>query len=311
MYKYEALVEKHFQVGGRSGEEWMVRCISHRDSTASMQINVEKGLWLCFTCGAKGNAKALLRELGLQWSEPEVDVADLRARIDALRTPDAKVQTILPESYLRRFQIPTRAWRDRGITPATVAAFDLGYDMMGDYLTIPIRDINGALLGVIKRYMGDDVPGNQRYKYPLGFKRSQNLFGSWLVEHDPDAHTVVLCEGSLDAVKLWQANHPALAVYGSSISESQVRLLRRLGVVRVVLFFDDDPAGEKAANSCLGEHLHMSRGRKVKEYRPVTDLRRSFVVEKVTYPKAHKGSDPGALDAQTIGLMLQEARRIP
>lgn len=316
MFRYEAIIEQHFQVTLRSGEEFMARCIWHGDSTSSLQINAESGLFICFTCGMKGNAKTLLRELGLQYADVEVDVQDLLQRIAALSAPDtAPVLPVLNESYLKRYAIPTKYWEARGITLATQVQFGLGYDPIDDFLTIPLRDVNGGLLGVIRRYMGKDVENSQRYRYPKGFKRSQNLFASWLVEQDPDADTVVLVEGSLDAVKVWQAGYPAMAIYGSSLSASQVRVLRRLGVGKVVLMFDDDKAGIKATDSCLGHHTHTEHGRKVEEYKPETDLSREFLVYRTDYGNLGKKSprrpsDPGAMSHDEIDHMLTKARRL-
>lgn len=320
-YKYASLIEKHFQVVLKSGPEWMCRCVWHDDGNASLQVNVEKGLYLCFAgnCGARGNIRSLERFLGIRFDNEVVDVQDIRDRLDALKRPVER-QVVLAESTLNRYRMPTDYWgpcptprhRDctgrpgckhhRWFTPETIKAFDLGSDPLNDCVTIPVRTVGGDLIGIIKRYLDPDA--ELRYRYPKGFKRSLNLFGSWLVEQDPDAHTVVLVEGALDAITVWQAGYPAMAVYGSSLSAAQVRLLKRLGIVRVVLAFDNDAAGRKCAQSALGWHDRKRGSKIVREYDAATDVSRFFIVDRGRYAPSMP-SDPGAMDQKQVDEMLR------
>lgn len=326
MAKYTDFANRYLEVHNTTGQEAMVRCPYH--GGVSMQFNLETGLFICFNCDAKGNFKSLSKELGLQYAEPEVDVKDILARLDSLKE-QAGVETssmpVLPESTLRRYKFATDYWgpcpkrRPRGcigkvgckqhrwFTDETIDAFELGYDPMSNAGIIPVRNIDGGLIGVIRRFLDDDV--ELRYRYPKGFKRSTNLFASWFVDRDPDATTVVLVEGSLDAVNVWQAGYDAMAVYGSSVSRSQVRILRRMGVSRIVLFFDDDAAGKKCTDSALGWHTHKrGRGKKTfTTYDPETDLSREFLVFRAKYGRKMP-SDPGAMTKSQIDATLTSAR---
>lgn len=310
-YKYEGFAESRFMITNRTGTEYMVKCVFHEDSNASMQFNVESGLFLCFACKASGNIKTLEHFYGITVVESGMDLDTLLGKIDSLKNPEPELLPVLNESFLKRYSMPTRYWKTRGFEKKTVEAFDLGYDPMGDhsgpYVTIPLRNTQGQLLGVIKRYL--DPNAELRYRYPKGFKRSQNLFASWMVEKDPDAHTVALVEGSIDAMKVWQAGHPAMALYGSSINPAQVRILRRLGVRNIILFTDNDKAGKEAIDTCQGWH-QRKRGSLMKwEYDERTDLRREFLVSRVVYPSGAP-SDPGAMDTEMIGSLLHKAKRV-
>lgn len=283
----------------------MVRCLYHDDSNASMQFNIETGLWVCFGCGAKGSIKKLERELGLRVIEDQIDVADLIKRLDEISHPDFGKSTDLPtisENNLLKYKFPTKYWLGRGFTQEVIDIFDLGYDPLGNIATIPFRDVHGNLQGVIKRYLDPDV--ELKYKYPKGFKRSLHMFGSWFVAEDQEITTVALVEGSLDAIKCWQAGVPAMAVYGSSVSKTQIKLLRRLGITNIVLFFDDDDAGDKARMRSSGIKVHSSKDRKGKtykyaEYDPELDLGREFLVTEVQYLDGME-SDPGAMTEDQI-----------
>ena len=77
-YPYAEFAQKHLDVINRNGDEWMVRCVVHDDSKASMQFNVRKGVWVCFACHAGGSIKRLCREMGIsELSEPEYDIEEL------------------------------------------------------------------------------------------------------------------------------------------------------------------------------------------------------------------------------------------
>lgn len=283
--KYEDIADRHFQVVLRSGNEWMCRCLKHEDASASLQFNVAKGLYFCFSCHWAGNVQTLMRELGETFRE-EVDVQDVLAALDAIEA-QAKTPTILkamPESLLKRYQFPNDYWTGRGFTDETVGIFNLGYDPMEDCAIIPVRNVRSQLIGVIRRRLTDD--GGPRYLYPKGFPRKTSLFGAHLVAKSVSDHAV-LVEGSVDAMKVWQAGYQGLAQYGSSINPAQVRLLSRLGVNHVTLFYDNDKAGESATDIAM-------------------EALREFYVDVVMYRSGDK-SDPGAMTGKAIRSRIEHA----
>ncbi len=286
MNDYVDLADKYLDVTLRSGDEYMAKCFVHNDSSASLQFNVKSGLWVCFACGAKGNAKSLIRHFGGTYRDPEVDVADIYAKLDLIdkesKTPVSNSK--VPESMLKRYAFPTDYWASRGFTAATISAFDLGFDPIENEAIIPVRNIDGQLNGFIRRRLEKDY--GPRYMYPKGFPRKLSLFGSWMVAKK-QTDTVVITEGSLDSIKVWQAGYPAVAQYGSSLSPEQVVLLRRLGVSKVVLFFDNDKAGHKATETAI-------------------PLLRDFLIYQIEYKK-RDASDPGAMNSATIKKRIDDA----
>lgn len=293
----------------------MVLCVHHDDNSASMQINLDTGLWLCFSCGARGGAKQLFMDQGVRWQEPEEDLAYLMKKLRDLGKRDAAhhVRTF-PESYLSQFEVQIPYWKEqRGIGNLAQKAFQLGYNPMGDYATIPIRSLHGDLLGAIKRPFDPDA--EERYKYPYKFERKSNLFAAWMVERDQSIDHVVLVEGSLDAIKVWQAGIPAMAIYGSSMSTQQIRLLRRLGINNVTLMFDDDQAGRKATRGCGGWHVSKSHGHEKVTYNEALDLKREFMVNVVRWPKEaldnfrgdNEAHDPADLSSEQIEYLVDNS----
>lgn len=301
-YKYEQWAKDHLPIITQSGEELDCRCVFHEDSNPSMRFNMAEGLYYCHSCHAKGNINTLSRHLGLGTMDTGhyklQEVYDILRKID---NPLGRTR-YLPESSLARYAIPTAYWEaDRQLSPNIISQFNLGADPMGEYVTIPLRTVNGDLLGVIKRFLDPDA--DLRYKYPRGMKKSHHLFGAWRVARAKNAKTVVLTEGSIDAMKVWQAGYPGLAILGSEVSVDQIKILQSLDVRRVIMFFDNDKAGRRANSQSLGygERKVHERGMTTmkKTYDRERDLRRYFSVERATYnPMGPK--DPGAMTSAEI-----------
>lgn len=296
--KYEEFAKEHLPIITVVGEEADCRCVFHEDSNPSMRFNMESGLFYCHACHAKGNIGTLTRHLGIA----SLDTSEYRLREvhEILRKLDMGTSNTryLPESSLARYQIPTSYWEeDRQLSLRVIDQFKLGADPMGEYVTIPMRTMNGDLLGVIKRFLSPDA--DVRYKYPRGMKKSHHLFGAWQVARARNAKTVVLTEGSIDAMKVWQAGWPGLAILGSEVSEEQIRVLQSLDARRVILFFDNDRAGKECASHALGYGERRVKGETKKTYSRARDLRRYFSVERATYKRGGP-KDPGAMTSAEI-----------
>lgn len=304
-------VETYLHVEARQGAEYSVRCPIHGEQHASMRINVDKGVFFCHGCKAKGGMVRLAKHLGVsyRYDRAEAGMVKLRTKLDLLRKGGAQedAEIVLPEDTLKRYSIgSTRYWTDpqphgRGLSEETVEAFDLGYDPLNECATIPVRNMWGDLLGVTRRFLRKDA--SAKYKDPKGFKKRNNLFGSWFVAQ-AESPSVVITEGPLDAIKVWQAGHPAVAVYGSYLTERQIMILRRLGIVTCTLFFDDDKAGREAVKWSKG---FMKDNEGKWHYNPATDLRRFFVLKAVSY-KGLGGDDPGKLSDDEIDSAVSNAK---
>lgn len=220
---------------GVSGDEARFLCPYHDDDTGKLYLNVVSGKWICFSghCGAKGR-------IGYESTDDELE--GLRKRLARLeRGDDPNTVKVLPEAYLRQYT-EHPYWLTRGFNRKTVKSFGLGFDPLSNRLTIPVRAVDGSLLGVITRSLDGSRP---KYLHPKGFKTGKHLFCSHLAK---GYEKVALVEGPLDAVACWDARVPAVACYGARVTEGQLWLLRWLGVTTVVPFFDRDRAGAAAAD---------------------------------------------------------------
>jgi hypothetical protein len=228
----------------RGSDEWMCKC-PFCSGKASLQFNIDNGLWVCFRCDAKGNSPILVKRLGGTYTDPAVSVEAIRKHMDRLRILKKrgnKEVRVLDENVLRRYKFPDDYWSEvRGFSDEVIEEFDLGYDPIKNRNIIPLRNDEGELLGVIERLKDPNV--DIRYIYYDGFDRKHSLFGSWRVNGE---RRVGIVEGSTDVVALADAKRLSVAQYGSSISDGQIMQLHRLGIRELVMFYDYDEAGRKA-----------------------------------------------------------------
>lgn len=229
-------------ITAESGNELTFLCPVHDDRSPSASLNVVKKLWVCYACGAGGRVEDLL-----EGNFSEISVEELELLLEDLdRRPRA-----LPESWLSQFDFPVESHQywlgERGLSAPTVDRFGLGFDIATNAGVMPIRDPHGALLGVVRRFLR----GPRRYEYPKYWSKSEHLFGyhetKAFYTHEVNAiGPVALTEGAVDAMALWDIGHPAMAIYGSKISERQIELLNTLDVTHYVMAFDMDHAGMMA-----------------------------------------------------------------
>lgn len=216
---------------GPGGTERPFHCPVHADKHASASVNVISGLWICYTCGAKGKA-------GNGYTvNPDALLSYLKG------AQKRHEQHYFPESWLNLYTAgdPHEYWRGR-FSEQACEHFQLGYDEESESATYPLRDAGGYLLGVVRRPLPPDWDGG-KYIYPRHIDVTKYLFNYTQYERRPVA---LLVEGAADAIACWEAGFEAYAIYGSRMSEDQAQLLRRVSTMRVFCAFDMDEAGDKA-----------------------------------------------------------------
>jgi DNA primase len=241
-----AQVRSRFDVRGEIGDEMIVVCPhpDHDDHNPSASINVKKRLWTCYACGRGGRLEQLLDGV---IADP--DVGELLGELTAsLSASEARTY---PESWLDQFDGSVHPyWQQRGLSESVCREFRLGYDFSSGRATFPLRSPSGTVLGVTQRSIDNSHP---RYQYPPGVKISETLFAYYKVRGG--VKDVVLTEGALDAIAMWDVGVPAVAQMGASLSRIQIELLRRLGPRTITLAYDQDHAGRVATERVLTNPL--------------------------------------------------------
>jgi DNA primase len=175
-------------------------------------------------------------------------------------------------------------WRSR-FSDAAIDHFGLGFDYESGCPTYPLRNEDGALIGLVRRRLEPDGP---KYVYPQHIKISELLFG-WEKWNDDFDGPVVLVEGAMDVVALWEAGVPALGIYGSRFSERQGKMVRSLYPKYVVCAFDMDAAGDQATKrvyDLVGDYVTVYRASwdpdEAKDVAELSEARRRQVIEEAT-----------------------------
>ncbi|MCB8967884.1 MAG: DNA primase [Ardenticatenaceae bacterium] len=122
------------------------------------------------------------------------------------------------------------------------------YDRFRNRLMIPIRDINGRVVGFGARTLDKDgIPKYLNSPQTSLFDKSNLLYGlDTAKRHIREARQVVIVEGYMDVMQGWQHGYRNLvAQMGTALTEQHLQQLKRY-TKRFVLALDADAAGAKA-----------------------------------------------------------------
>ena len=216
---------------------------------------------------------------------------------------------------------------DRGITKETIKKFGLGYadiysddlyqylkskgytdsqlkdsglvtidekrggsDKFWNRVMFPILDVNSKVIGFGGRVMGDGNPKYLNSKETAVFDKSRNLFGLHIARTSRKPYFIV-CEGYMDVISMHQAGFiNTVASLGTAFTPFHGTLLKRY-TKEVILSYDSDEAGTKAA------------------LRAIPILKESGLVVRVLNLKPYKDPDEfiKALGAEALEERIKEA----
>ena len=170
--------------------------------------------------------------------------------------------------YLR-----SKGYRDDLIQEAGLAGFDERYglyDKFWNRVMFPIQDINHRVIGFGGRVMGEAKPKYLNSPESLIFDKGRNLYGLNFARSSRQ-NNFILCEGYMDVIALHQAGFPqALASLGTAFTPGQAGLLKRYET-EVLLAYDGDGAGMKAALRAISILREAGIGCKVIDMSPYKD----------------------------------------
>lgn len=246
------------------GDEVFARCPMHKkrtgkeDRNPSWSINRDTGSHHCFSCGYGGHlipmimdikqcdlfaARRFIRQFGgdlelrLPSDEPEPESVP--------RPPRAEPQVV----YHSFVDPPEDEMDRRGIDLDTCRRYGIRWRPDKERWILPIKSAGGVFMGYQEK--GPDFVSNR----PPGVEKSTTLFGA---EHLTVTPFVVLVESPLDVAYLHVLGYPAVASFGDSVSDEQVRVIVRNSTDSIVIALDNDEAGQAAARD-LYKRWHDKR----------------------------------------------------
>ena len=146
------------------------------------------------------------------------------------------------------------------------------YDKFWNRVIFLIMDVNNRVIGFGGRVMGDGKPKYLNSPETKIFDKSRNLYGL-NIARTTRKNYLILCEGYMDVISMHQAGFTnAVASLGTALTSGHASLLKRY-TQEVLLLYDSDDAGVRAA------------------LRAIPILREAGITSRVVSLKPHKDPD--------------------
>lgn len=227
--------------------------------------------------------KFLAQRAGMEMPENSYDTAmsNLRTRIYEANREAARF--FYNQLYSSKGKRALEYLRGRALTEKTIKHFGLGYapnsryelvdhlrgqgfkdieiiqanlavraksgnttDRFFDRVMFPIIDLRGNVIAFGGRIMGDGKPKYLNTSDTLVFKKSSSLFALNMAKNTGNRQ-LILAEGYMDVIALHQAGFQnTVATLGTALTSQQSTLIKRYAD-EVVISYDSDEAGRKAA----------------------------------------------------------------
>lgn len=198
--------------------------------------------------------------LGLDYYQEPQDRPDsldvLKMLLDMNANDDEEDNTPLkpiPEEILTYYlPYPNKLFEDDNIPLSIQKEFEVMYDPATNYITIPIRDELGSLVGVKGRWFGDANEVDKKYWYLERCNKSRLIYG-YFQNKDYIRHNtkLLIVESEKSVMQLAGMGYRnVVSTCGKTISKNQVELITRTGCTPIFAF--DKDVDEEELQSIAG-----------------------------------------------------------
>jgi DNA primase len=286
----------------KRGREHEGLCPFHNEKTPSFTVSEQKGFFHCFGCGAHGDVLGfVMRSEGLSFPEAVEKLAAEAGLSVPQSSPEERARQRRSADLLEVLEQATqwfeqqlagaegsaaRAYLEqRGVSPATTAAFRLGFaldrrgalrkamnakgigdsqqveagllklpedggaprDYFFDRVIFPIADRRGRIIAFGGRALGESKAKYLNSPETALFHKGRVLYNLARARQAAhDSGELIVTEGYMDVIALSQAGFPgAVAPLGTALTEAQIAELWRLAREPVICL-DGDAAGRRA-----------------------------------------------------------------
>ncbi len=144
------------------------------------------------------------------------------------------------------------------------------HDKFYNRVMFPIQDINHRVIAFGGRVMGEGEPKYLNSPETLIFDKGRNLYGLNFARSSRKEN-IILCEGYMDVIAMHQAGfNQAVASLGTAFTAGQANLIRRF-TENVILSYDSDGAGVKAALRAISILREVGLSAKILNLKPYKD----------------------------------------
>lgn len=121
--RFLSLLEHHISGLRIHGARATGLCPFHDEKTPSLSINIEKGVFHCFGCGAQGGVKRFAELVGEPWPSSSLNRRERQQLVVTLRRREAEKQArvILTRRTEAHFDAVWAKWRDANTEAAQAA----------------------------------------------------------------------------------------------------------------------------------------------------------------------------------------------
>ncbi len=125
------------------------------------------------------------------------------------------------------------------------------YDKFRNRLMFPIIDVRGNVIAFSGRALDDSPAKYMNSPETPVFHKGSNIFSLNIAKQTSAKDGIILVEGNMDAVSLYTFGFTnAVAGLGTALTDQQAQLLKRYASL-VYVCYDNDEAGEKAAEKAI------------------------------------------------------------
>lgn len=208
--------------------EVLCSCPFHNDDSPSFCFNINKGVYVCYGCGARGGIKQLVRQTG-----GIVEISKIEQKSKSELEQEWKKLLIGKHAYDDEYLM------SRKVTNEQIEEFSIKKNRDG--IVIPLIDDNGKTCGVLLRKKIGKVRylviGNKPPLWPLN-KLSEINKGE----------IVAIVEGVFGFLAANRAGINAVATLGANVKPSAIQYL---SYYKPRIVFDDDFAGYLGAGKIV------------------------------------------------------------
>lgn len=259
--------------------------MSEGDGKGNLEINYNKGIFKCWSCGDTNNMHGPVIKLLKRYATPTIirNYLLVKPDTDSIMVKEhISVVITLPEGYKKLSECTKRDYKSvearnylykRGITDEIIRDFDIGYTHKGQFfnrIIIPSYDSEGKLSYFIARWFSRQYT-KLKYVNPTAEKQ-EIVFNEGKINWDA---TIYLVEGVFDHI----VTPNSIPLLGKIVSPMLLDLLYDNVNCKIVIVLDDD-AWEDALKIYRQLNFGNLRG-KIKVCRPPINYDPSSIYEKM------------------------------
>ena len=281
----------------RKGSSYFGLCPFHNEKSPSFSVSPLKQMYYCFGCGAGGNVFTFIMEyenytfleaLKMLAERAGVELPELEYSKEAKEQADKKSQLLqINKEAAKYYYVQLRGQQGRqaldylkGLGYGDGLLRESGlfnaderhgmYDKFWNRVIYPIMDVNNKVIGFGGRVMGDGKPKYLNSPETMIFDKSRNLYGLNAARTSRKKN-LIICEGYMDVISMHQAGfNNAVASLGTALTSLQAGLMKRY-TDEVLIIYDSDEAGTKAAIRAIPMLKGVGLATKVVNLKPYKD----------------------------------------